>query len=229
MIESPQLRHDRIEDYASSATVSRERLSAGAVQSIGSVGPASTPAPVLRHYSVTGDMVSGASGRPAAPASLDATVRGTLILVTRFDTASGSVELIDFMPLRSVTSHVIRIVKRHFRSSDDEQRDGTAASSMDRRSRGSKQLTTAPYAQICGPEMVLLRSPAPHRGLDHATVADFTVQAEDCIPLMLSYCPSHQPLGPWLDPQEVLRETEATFAHEGTRSGVHPRLGVGNC
>ena len=32
-------------------------------------------------------------------------------MVTRFDTASESVEVIDFMPLRSVTSHVIRIVK----------------------------------------------------------------------------------------------------------------------
>ena len=37
------------------------------------------------------------------------------------------------------------------------------------------------------------------------------MQAEDCIPLMLSSCPSHQPLGPWLDPQEVLRETEETW------------------
>jgi len=59
--------------------------------------------------------------------------------------------------------------------------------------------------------MVLLRSPVRHRGEDHATVADFTVQADDCIPLMLTYCPSHQPLGPWLDPEEVLRETEASW------------------
>ncbi len=212
----------------SSATVSRERLSAGVVQSIGSIGPASTPAPVLRHYLVTGDMAFGASGRPAAPASLDATVRGTLILVTRFDTASGSVELIDFMPLRSVTSHVIRIVKGI---------SGRVTMSSEMALR-FEYGSAKPWVEATDDRTIRanLRSrdgiaaiPAPHRGEDHATVADFTVQAEDCIPLMLSYCPSHQPLGPWLDPQEVLRETEATFAHEGTRSGVHPRLGVGNC
>ena len=39
---------------------------------------------------------------------------------------------------------------------------------------------------ICGPEMVLLRSPVPHHGEDHTTVAEFTVSAGDCIPLCLA-------------------------------------------
>jgi len=68
-------------------------------------------------------------------------------------------------------------------------------------------------------QMVLLRSPAPHRGEDHATVADFTVQAEDCIPLMLSYCPSHQPLGPWLDPQEACARRRRPLLTKGRDPG----------
>src|SRR3954452_7604774 len=36
---------------------------------------------------------------------------GTLVLVTRFDTAGGSVELTEFMPLGHATSHVVRLVR----------------------------------------------------------------------------------------------------------------------
>jgi GH15 family glucan-1,4-alpha-glucosidase len=38
-------------------------------------------------------------------------LEGTLILLTRFENAEGAVELIDFMPLESAASEVIRIVR----------------------------------------------------------------------------------------------------------------------
>ena len=78
-------------------------------------------------------------------------------MVTRFDTASGSVELIDFMPLRSVTSHVIRIVKgisgRVTMSSEMALRFeyGSAKPWVEATDDGT-------IRAICGPEMVLLRS-----------------------------------------------------------------------
>lgn len=36
---------------------------------------------------------------------------GTLVLETEFETAAGAVTLVDFMPLRGVTSDLVRIVK----------------------------------------------------------------------------------------------------------------------
>src|SRR5262249_26958256 len=62
---------------------------------------------------------------------------------------------------------------------------------------------------ICGPEMVLLRSPVRHRAEDCTTVAEFTVRAGERVPLVLSYYSSHQPLLAWLDAENALRETEA--------------------
>jgi len=135
---------------------------------------------------------------------------GTLILVTRFDTAGGSVELTDLMPLGLATSHVVRLV--HGTSGSV-----TISSEMAQRFEyGSavpwvEALDDGTIRAICGPEMVLLCSPVRHHGEDHTTVADFTVRAGDCIPFVLSYCPSHQPLGPWLDPQKALQDTEAAW------------------
>jgi hypothetical protein len=203
-------------------------LSAGVVQSIGSIGPASTPAPVLA--ALLGDRRHGFW-------RIGPTSRARVSRCYR----QGDIDL--GHPLR-YCKWVRQADRFHATPIRDIPRDLNSKGISGRVTMSSEMALRFEYGSAkpwveatddrtiranLRSQMVLLRSPAPHRGEDHATVADFTVQAEDCIPLMLSYCPSHQPLGPWLDPQEVLRETEATFAHEGTRSGVHPRLGVGNC
>ena len=148
---------------------------------------------------------------PRDPARVSRKYRdGTLILVTRLDTAGGSVELTEFMPLGLPTSHVVRVV--HGISGCV-----TMSSEMALRFEyGSavpwvEALGDGTIRAICGPEMVLLRSPMPHRGEDHTTVAEFTVSAGDCIPLVLSYGSSHEAPGPWLDAQKAQRDTEAAW------------------
>src|SRR5947209_3527175 len=44
---------------------------------------------------------------------------------------------------------------------------------------------------IAGPDRLVLRTPAKHRGEDFRTFAEFTVSAEEDLPFTLSYGPSH--------------------------------------
>ncbi len=135
---------------------------------------------------------------------------GTLILATRFDTAEGSVEVIDFMPLGRAESHVVRLARGLSGSV-------TMTSELVLRFEyGSivpwvERLDDGTIRAICGPEMVLLRSPVPHHGEDRTTVATFTIRAGDTIPFVLSYCPSHQGLGEKLDAAQALHDTEAAW------------------
>jgi hypothetical protein len=45
-------------------------------------------------------------------------------------------------------------------------------------------------------------------GADITTVGEFTINVEDAIPFVLSYLPSHLPLGDQLDPTTALTQTE---------------------
>ena len=47
---------------------------------------------------------------------------------------------------------------------------------------------------IAGPDMVVLRTPAPMHGENFKTVGDFTVKAGETVPFVLSYAPSHEAL-----------------------------------
>jgi GH15 family glucan-1,4-alpha-glucosidase len=148
---------------------------------------------------------------------------GTLVLVTRFDLAEGAVELVDFMPMGGVGSHVVRLARGISGSV-------TMVSELALRFEyGSavpwvEALEDQTIRAICGPEMVTLRSRVPHRGEDHTTVAEFTVRAGDTIPLVLSYYSSHEKLGPWTDAEEALRQTEAAWRAWSDRCGPAGRL-----
>jgi GH15 family glucan-1,4-alpha-glucosidase len=132
----------------------------------------------------------------------------TLILETRFETADGAVDLIDFMPLRGNASDVVRLVRGvrgrvrmrmqlviRFGFGADipwvkKSADGTA------------------LLAICGPDMTVLRTPVETRGEDLTTVADFDVGEGETIPFVLTYGPSHLPPPRSIDPERALRDTE---------------------
>jgi GH15 family glucan-1,4-alpha-glucosidase len=148
---------------------------------------------------------------------------GTLVLTTRFETAEGSVELTDFMPLNLPTSHVVRLVHgisgRVTMGSELVLRfeHGSAVPWVETLDDGS-------IRAICGPEMVMLRSPVRHRGEDHTTVAEFTVCAGDRVPMVLSHCPSHHALGAWVDAERALQDTEAAWREWSDRCAPAGRL-----
>ncbi len=61
---------------------------------------------------------------------------------------------------------------------------------------------------VAGPNMVVLRTPAPFRGEDTKTVSEFTIQAGETVPFVLSYGASHLPVPEKIDPQADLASTE---------------------
>jgi GH15 family glucan-1,4-alpha-glucosidase len=71
-----------------------------------------------------------------------------------------------------------------------------------------ERLPEGGISAIAGPDRVVLRTPAPLRGEDFKTIAEFAVSAGETVPFVLSYGPSHLPLPPPLDAGRALRETE---------------------
>jgi GH15 family glucan-1,4-alpha-glucosidase len=132
---------------------------------------------------------------------------GTLILETDFETGSGAVTLIDFMPFhRKGPSRLIRSVQG--RSGEVEMVTefllrfdyGLIVPWITRRDSEGLQATA-------GPDMVILHTNASikARGLKHSAI--FTVRAGETVSFVLSYARSFEQAP---DPIDPLRELEAT-------------------
>ena len=133
----------------------------------------------------------------------------TLILETRFETASGVVALIDFMPPRGKASDVVRLVRgvsgRVQLRMELVIRFGFGVDIPWVRRTEDRCALLA----ICGQDMTVLRTPVETRGEDLTTVAEFEVKAGETVPFVLTYGPSHLPPPAPIDPDVALRETEA--------------------
>ena len=133
----------------------------------------------------------------------------TLILETRFETESGVVALIDFMPPRGKASDVVRLVRgisgRVKLRMQLVIRFGFGADVpwVKKNPDGSGLLA------ICGQDMTVLRTPVETRGEDLTTVADFEVGEGETVPFVLTYGPSHLPVPDLIDPALALQETKA--------------------
>jgi len=131
----------------------------------------------------------------------------TLILETRFETASGVVALIDFMPPRGNASDIVRLVRGV---------SGQVKLRMQLVIRFGfgidipwvRRTEDGALLAICGQDMTVLRTPVETRGEDLTTVADFEVSAGKTIPFVLTYGPSHLPVPEPINPAQALRETE---------------------
>ena len=115
----------------------------------------------------------------------------TLVLETDWATADGTVRVIDFMPPRARTPHLIRIAVGL---------SGEVAMRSALRLRfdyGREVPWVRPYGReihaIAGPNLVRLTSAVPGSGHDGDMRADFTVRKGDRVPFVLSWAPSHQP------------------------------------
>jgi GH15 family glucan-1,4-alpha-glucosidase len=139
--------------------------------------------------------------------SVERSYRGdTLILETTFHTASGSVRVVDFMPLRSEAIDLVRMV---------EGVTGKVRMRMEFAIRfhyGS----IVPWVRaiehgiraVAGPDTVYLRSEVPMRGEGLTTVADFEISAGEQQTFDLTWTESHDPHPRRHDPRVMLQETE---------------------
>lgn len=131
----------------------------------------------------------------------------TLILETEFHTSTGTVTLIDFMPIRERNPRIIRIVRGD---------KGTVDMQMDLVIRFDFGLTVPWVTQqkdgslfaIAGPHRLILRSSVPLQGKDLHTIAQFCVKAGRSAHFELRYGDSFQPVRASSNLNSSLRKTE---------------------
>jgi GH15 family glucan-1,4-alpha-glucosidase len=135
---------------------------------------------------------------------------GSLVLETIYETEDGVVALVDFMPLRDKTCHVVRIV---------EGRSGRVRMTMELVLRFDYGVMTPWVTRaadgalhaVAGPDMAVLRTPVDLEGRDMTTVAQFEVAAKDRVPFVLSFAPSHLAAPDAIDAERELKRTEAAW------------------
>jgi len=136
----------------------------------------------------------------------------TLVLETRFLTATGSVVVTDFMPMREGAdprthpTELVRLVRGErgvvpMRFEIVLRFDyGSIVPWVRRRPDG--------ISAIAGPDAVLLRTPLPLTGRDNRTVAEFEVHEGETVPCTLVHYFSFHAEPERTDPESALRETE---------------------
>ncbi|MFD1930520.1 MULTISPECIES: glycoside hydrolase family 15 protein [Nonomuraea] len=134
----------------------------------------------------------------------------TLILETEYDTPTGTVRVIDFMPPRDRNPDVVRIV---------EGVSGTVEMSTQirirfdygrivpwvRRSDGNLQA-------VGGPDSIWLHSPVPLKGGDYAHRATFHVKEGERLSFVFTWHPSHEPMPRLVSAEDHLVQTEELWA-----------------
>ena len=129
----------------------------------------------------------------------------TLVLETDWETAGGAVRVIDFMPPRADTPHLVRIavglrgevaMRSALRLRFDYGREVPWVRHVGREAHA-----------IAGPNRVRLTSAVPVYGRDWDTLADFTVREGDRVSFVMSWAPSHQPEMPYVDAEQALSAT----------------------
>jgi GH15 family glucan-1,4-alpha-glucosidase len=130
----------------------------------------------------------------------------TLILETEFETATGTVTVIDFMPPRAREPRLVRMVVG---------RSGRVAMRMQfivRFDYGSVvpwvSKTPGGVRAIAGPDTIVLDTSVPLRGEGLTTVAEFTIAEGEPKPFVMTWYPSHEPEPPTIAPAATLEETE---------------------
>jgi GH15 family glucan-1,4-alpha-glucosidase len=137
----------------------------------------------------------------------------TLILETEFETESGRITLIDFMPVAEQSGRIdlVRLV---------------------RGDRGPVMMRTeivlrfdygrvTPWVRgrpdglvaVAGPSAVTIRTPVTLTGKNFTTAGQFEIHEGQTIPFILTWYPSHEREPPKRSPQRLLEETETRWRH----------------
>jgi GH15 family glucan-1,4-alpha-glucosidase len=134
-------------------------------------------------------------------------VPDTLILETTYETASGTAAVIDFMPPRGRPQHLVRLVVGRSGKVDMRMRlvlrfgYGAVVPWVTRTRRGALRA-------VAGPNMTVLRTPAPLCGVEMTTVSEFTAEAGGSTPFVLSFGASHVRAPARIDAEQSLAETK---------------------
>ena len=134
----------------------------------------------------------------------------SLILESEWETATGTVRVVDLMPPRGEAADVVRIVEGvcgtvRMRSRLRVRFDYGQVRPWVRHVDGE-------LGAIAGPDAVWLRTSVPLHGEDFSTVAEFEVAAGQRVPFVLTYKPSHERPPKPVDAQQAVADTERVWA-----------------
>lgn len=145
--------------------------------------------------------------------------KDTLILETEFETETGVVRVVDCMPPAGPNRDVVRVV---------EGVSGSVAMKMNlviRMDYGR----TVPWVRhraggltaVAGPDALVFRTPVPTHGEGLSTVANFTVNAGDKVPFILTWYFSHLPAPEPIDVPRALERTDLFWREWASRCTYH--------
>ncbi|MEK9522111.1 glycoside hydrolase family 15 protein [Streptomyces venezuelae] len=136
---------------------------------------------------------------------------GTLVLETFWETRTGTVKVVDFMPQRDTAPDLMRIVEGISGSVEMSsvlrlRFDYGSVVPWMRRSDGHR-------VAVAGPDSVWLRSEPPVKtwGQQFSTCSAFTVDAGEKVAFVLTWHPSHEPRPDLVDPYESLEHSLADW------------------
>ena len=140
---------------------------------------------------------------------------GTLVLETEYETADGTVALIDCMPPRSREPDVARLVVG---------RKGEVRMRMELIMRMDYGHIT-PWVRridsgikaVAGPDTLILRTPVKLNNKNLKTEAEFTVKEGERVSFVLMWHPSHEPTPPMIDAEQTIEETEQWWSNWSSR------------
>ncbi|MER5217942.1 glycoside hydrolase family 15 protein [Streptomyces sp. NPDC002838] len=131
----------------------------------------------------------------------------TLILESEWHTPEGDVRVVDCMPVRGEAADLVRVV---------EGLSGRVPMRVELRLRLDYghlvpwvRRIGPDLAAVAGPDALWLRTPVDLHGRDLTTVAEFTVQAGQRVPFVLTHAPSHLARPEPVDADTALADTEA--------------------
>jgi GH15 family glucan-1,4-alpha-glucosidase len=148
--------------------------------------------------------------------------RGSLILETLWETATGTVRVTDAMPPRRDSTSTVRVVRVV------EGLSGSVAMSMHlvlRFGYGAvapwvRRLDSGALEAIAGPDAVWLRTPVTTHGKDRSTVAEFTIRADDDAPFVLTYGPSYLEQPAEIDAVDALLDAQGFWDDWSAQTSV---------
>ncbi len=146
---------------------------------------------------------------------------GTLILETDFETESGTVRVIDCMPLSNQRWDVLRIVEGlsgrvRMHTELVIRFDYGSIVPWVHRADGALFATA-------GPDTLELHTPVQTRGEHMTSTADFEIGAGERVPFVLNYRPSHTPEQEPIDADETLMRTQSRWLEWSERCSYQGR------
>ncbi|HEX4138886.1 MAG TPA: glycoside hydrolase family 15 protein [Candidatus Methylacidiphilales bacterium] len=135
----------------------------------------------------------------------------TLILETQFETKTGAVRLIDFMPVRDHCRHLVRIVEG-IRGSVDMKMHLLVRFDYGQTVPWVRKVPEGLLA-VAGPDALILRSDVPTKGENLSTVARFPVAEGERKTFVLTWFPAHESVPEAIDVDHELEDTRK-YWHE---------------